>query len=88
LRHLRLIVFEVNTHAHNDSLFTGALRRALTDHVYPDWIRNMLILDVSPVLGADDYFNIDGHINAVGHAKLAALLEHAIADANAPAQRP
>jgi len=38
---------------------------------YPDFIRNMRLIDVMGALDGNDWFVLDGHLTAQGHQKIA-----------------
>jgi hypothetical protein len=69
----RIIVFEVNGFALNDSAFIDAVRRRA--HERPDLSR-IETVDLSTRLSAAHFLPIDGHLNEAGHAVVAeAVLE-------------
>ncbi len=46
----------------------------------PEVLEHMEILDCSGFLTQDDFFILDGHLNASGHAKVARALKEALMD--------
>lgn len=77
LSDLVVIVFELSSHNQNDSEFVDKLRDFLAVHSDDiGYVREIRVLDVSPVLSDDHYFVLDDHINRDGHRVVAeALLE-------------
>lgn len=76
-----VIVLELLPLAGNDTGFVSALKAEKDKPGKPAWIRDMHVLDVSGLLTTDDYYLLDDHITAVGHAKVAALLAEAVREA-------
>jgi len=74
LRNLKIIVFEANPYAANNRLFLENLKKRIKDPSYPDYIRNMIVLDLSKELNADRYLTLDDHMNADGHRLIAERL--------------
>ena len=82
LRNVPIIVFEVNSHNRNDSLFVDAvadelIRRRLAGKEVQ--IR-LHLLDISQDLKDEHYFIHDDHLRPEGQAKLAALLQHKVSE--------
>lgn len=71
LRNLKLIVFEANPYAANDRPFIENLKKQIQNQSYPDYIRNMTVLDLGKELNADKYLTLDDHMNADGHRLIA-----------------
>jgi lysophospholipase L1-like esterase len=72
----RVIVFESADSGHNSRRFRGALSAEL-DKV--GWLKYRA-LDSTTILGFSDYYFLDGHPKAVGHAKLASAIAETISD--------
>ena len=51
--------------------FARALERESRTPGYPDWVRQMIILDFSHSLSPNDYFILDDHLRPSGHARVA-----------------
>ena len=60
----------------DNRLFLDELSTLIASGRYPDFIRNMKLVDVMGVLDEKDRFILDGHINARGHRKIADLVMH------------
>lgn len=74
LRNLKIIVFEANPYAANDRSFLDNLKKQIRNPSYPDYIRNMTVLDLGKELNADKYLTLDDHMNADGHRLIAERL--------------
>jgi len=65
---IKIFVFEINGYAHNDSDFVKGLKALISNNrEYPEFIKNMVILDFAAQLTADKYFVLDDHLIAKGH---------------------
>ena len=81
LRGIRIIVFEVNFQARNDSRFADDLKQLLASRSSPDFLKNIRVADLSEPLSREEYFYFwDGHPTAEGHAVIAARLAELIPD--------
>jgi hypothetical protein len=69
-----VVVLEINGHNQNDGRFIGALRALLAAPHYAALARWVTAIDLSGALGPDDYYLLDGHMNAAGHEKVARLV--------------
>lgn len=67
----RIVVFKIDT-GENNNRFVDALDQLLKEERYSGL--NILTVRLDGVLTKEDYFILDSHINARGHAKLARLL--------------
>ena len=67
----KIIVFEINAHNSNDGKFITALKKEIIENDYPQYMKNMCILDLSGTLRADDYYILDDHMRPSGHRKIA-----------------
>jgi len=74
LRNLKIIIFEANPYAANDRPFLENLKKQIKDASYPDYIRDMIVLDLSKELNTDRYLTLDDHMNADGHRLIAERL--------------
>lgn len=81
LNNVRIVVTELNTHNAFSDTFITALAVEVVKEKYPDWIRNMKVVNVSTILEEDDFFLIDGHINENGHRKVVDKLLSEVAGA-------
>lgn len=70
LSRLRIIVTDVDP----NPAFITALDRLHRSTVYPDYIRNMIVVDVSARLTPDVYYVIDDHLRPSGHVAIAEAL--------------
>lgn len=78
LSSMTVLAFEL---APLDSLqggFARALQRECRAAGYPDWARQMIVLDLSRTLTPDDYFVLDDHLRPSGHARVADRIASAI----------
>ena len=66
-------MFEVNANAGNDSLFINELNKRIFEQATHSSVKKIITIDFSSLLGKDEYFHLDDHINSSGH--------HAIAEA-------
>ena len=69
-----VVVVEINAHNQNDGPFIGAVRARLAEPRYAALARWVTAIDLSRALGPDDYYLLDGHLNAAGHEKVARLV--------------
>lgn len=74
LRNLKIIVFEANPYAANDRPFLESLKKQIKDSSYPDYLRNLIVLDLGKELNAGRYLTLDDHMNADGHRLIAERL--------------
>lgn len=74
LSNVRILVFELQPYRVSQSAFETALMREISLEGHKPYIRRMRMLDLRGVLGPEDYFVLDDHLRAPGHAKLARLL--------------
>jgi hypothetical protein len=75
LSRLRIIVTDIDP----DPGFIIALDRLHRSPEYPDYIRNMIVVDVSARLTRDQYYVIDDHLRPSGQAAIADALIGALA---------
>lgn len=80
LDHVQVVVFEVNEQIRPARPFIAALDAVRRRDANPAFIRDLIALDVAPLLTADDFYRLDDHMNARGHEKVAAALAGAIRD--------
>lgn len=78
LRNLKIIVFEANPYAANERSFLENLKKQIKNPSYPDYIRNMIVLDLGKELNAGKYLTLDDHMNADGHRLIAERVTAAI----------
>ncbi len=74
LSRARIIVLEIAPHNHNDREFVSNLAATLLVKPFPEAVRNMQIIDMSPHLSDGDYYLLDDHLNAKGHQRIAEIL--------------
>jgi lysophospholipase L1-like esterase len=75
LEHVRIIAFTMNGRLPSDNIpFTEALKKKISSHSYPAYIKNMTVLDLSTVLTGDHFYVLDDHLNLAGHEVIAAAL--------------
>ncbi len=83
LKGRRLVFFDAHPHGVRREV-AAALRRALGE-VGMDRVG---VVDLAGLIGPDDFFQIDDHLNARGHAKLAGRLLEEITRSNLLESRP
>lgn len=74
LSRVLLVVLDLGPWDRLDGSFAAALREHAARPRHLAFVRGMVVLEARDVLVRDDYFDLDDHIRASGHAKLAALL--------------
>ena len=80
-----LIVFVMNGRNPDDNReFPAALKRKLAGGDSPPYLKDMLVLDFSRQLGPEHFYVLDDHLNATGHAVIAAELARVIAGRQRP----
>ena len=78
LDHVQLVVFEVNEQI-RPRPFIAALDAVRRREANPAFIRRLIALDVAPLLTRADFYQLDDHMNARGHAALAGAVAEQIA---------
>jgi lysophospholipase L1-like esterase len=77
LNQVKIIIFEINNHNNNDSIFLDKLRELMNQSVHSGLdSRNIITLDVSRFLTYEMYYTLDTHINPLGHKALANSILH------------
>ncbi len=71
LSDIKIIVFEINGYARNDSLFINKVNERLLDKYTGLKAKSIKAIDFSSILGEDKYFRLDDHINPLGHQSIA-----------------
>ena len=64
---LRIIV----TDPDRNPAFIRALDRLHREPQYPDYVRQMIVVDISPLLTPDQFYILDDHLRASAHAAIA-----------------
>jgi hypothetical protein len=86
---VRIVVLEINDWAANDDRFVEALRRKKSAPDRPEYVRNMVVLDVSQTIGPDVYYTLDGHMRPPGHRAAArAVLDAVAINPDSPPESP
>jgi hypothetical protein len=75
---VQLVVLEVNEQIRPSRPFIAALDAVRRRDANPPFIRELIALDIAPLLTPDDFYRLDDHMNARGHEKVAAALARAI----------
>jgi len=83
LSRFRIALFELNGHNRHRKLFTPLLRAALEDRSQPEWLRQMLVLDLASRLDSRHFYVLDDHLRPSGHRVLAEELAAVIGAAPA-----
>jgi hypothetical protein len=78
---VKFIVMEINSYAGNSPVFINKLREKIAVTAEPAWIKNLILLDLSPDLGVDKYYRLDEHMTAVGYRTVADKLVAALSAA-------
>jgi lysophospholipase L1-like esterase len=74
LASVRILVLELDSYALGSSDFMAALQREAATSDQPPFIRRLRVADLSGRVLPEDYFVLDDHLRASGHAKVAGLL--------------
>ncbi len=74
-KNVQIIAFVMNGRIADDNKeFPATLKKKITRHDYPDYIRKMIIVDFSNILNDDNFYVLDDHMNKTGHAVVADVL--------------
>lgn len=76
---LAVLVFELNPAGRPDPGFPNALREAVRDPALPVALQRLHVLDFTPLLRDEHYFDLDDHLNPAGHELVARELAQAMA---------
>jgi len=74
----KIIVFEINGKARNDDKFINSLKSGLQKDDLPNWMKNIITVDMSPYLTEDLYFTLDDHSRPEAHQIIAKKLAEII----------
>ena len=75
LKNVQIIVFIMNgRNADDNKAFPAVLKKRIARNDYPDYIRKMIVLDLSNVLQDDNFYVLDDHMNKSGHVIVANVL--------------
>ena len=74
LSDVRVVAIEINGSAHNDDEFVSVLRSTLATGAYPDFVKNIIAVELPPGLDEDKYFALDDHMTPAGHKVVAEAL--------------
>lgn len=83
----RIVVVHLDVQSMKSDLFIAALEREKANGAYPKAAQEITTLDLSQKLGPEEYFRLDDHINARGHAIVAQELGRIVMDSVAGSQR-
>ncbi len=64
---VQIILIEINGSAANDPYFINAVKSIQHGEANSKAVKNMITLDLSPILTAEKYYNLDDHMRASGH---------------------
>jgi lysophospholipase L1-like esterase len=78
LDNVQLIVFEINEQIRPARPFIAALDAVSRRDGNPAFVRRLIALDVAPALTPEDFYRLDDHMNARGHAVVANALAEQI----------
>ncbi len=76
---LAILAFELNPAGLPDPGFPNALKQAVALADLPPALRRLHVVDFTPLLRAQHYFDLDDHLNAAGHDLVARELARAMA---------
>jgi hypothetical protein len=79
LDNVKLIVFEINQDFTHPRAFISALDRVARRPEYPRFVRELTTIDSTALVTAKDFYVIDDHMRASGHAIMGAALAAAAA---------
>jgi hypothetical protein len=82
---VRVVVLALNADRVVNATFVSALGAEASKHVYPSFVRSLRLVDLTGSLGSSDYYVLDDHLRASGHAKVAEALLPAVRAALAEA---
>jgi hypothetical protein len=74
LERVRLVVLEVDQNLEHSRVFTTALTEASRRPDLPLFLRRLIALDTSSIVGAEDFYILDDHLTARGHARIGEAL--------------
>jgi hypothetical protein len=69
-----VVVIEIDAYHENDSRFVASVRELLAERRYASLAPWISAIDVSAALTRGDYYLLDDHMRAIGHAKVARLV--------------
>lgn len=69
-----LIILEIASHNKNSNRFIHEVKKQIDSDHFPPFIKNATFIELEDKFTADDYFILDDHLNAKGHAKLAQII--------------
>ncbi|MBP7906291.1 MAG: hypothetical protein KA099_13325 [Alphaproteobacteria bacterium] len=87
LRGRQIMVFEANPYGANARPFLEKLSQEAGKSIYPAYIRNLIVLDLSRELNTGNYLRLDDHITAAGHRLIATRLAETIKKAENDSHR-
>jgi hypothetical protein len=67
LDHVQVVVFEANQQIRPGRPFIAALDQVRRREEYPPFVRQLLTLDIAPLLTPADFYVVDDHMNPHGH---------------------
>lgn len=82
LPHLKIMVFDATGVYPTEQRFIQALRHLLQEKKALPIASRISLIDISPYMKKEDFFLLDGHFNARGHATVARILSDAIKTLN------
>ena len=72
LTNVKIIAFVMNGRNPDDNIqFTEKLKKKISSHDYPPYIKKMIVLDLSKALNNDHFYVLDDHLNSSGHDVIA-----------------
>jgi hypothetical protein len=80
----KIIVFELDSYQMSNR-FPRSLKALLITKEYKELSKNIIVVDMSPVLEKDNYFILDNHLNASGHRIVADVLKRTLMRVNGAA---
>jgi hypothetical protein len=74
LEHVHLVVLEIDQNLQHPRTFIAALTQASQRPDLPLFLRRLITLDTSSIVGAEDFYVLDDHLTARGHARIGEAL--------------
>ncbi|HXH19855.1 MAG TPA: hypothetical protein VNJ07_12310, partial [Chitinophagales bacterium] len=78
LENVQIIVMNISGPLYTTPSFINALSKVKESSSYPAFVRSIKPVDICGIVGKQDYFTLDCHLNEQGHRKVAALVTAAI----------
>jgi hypothetical protein len=70
----RIVLFELNGRNAHTEWFLRMLREEIARGSHPDWVRQLVLVDVAARLAPSDFYVLDDHLTPAGQKKVAEIL--------------